>query len=80
MVSGVQGSLQSLFGMFSYVVALAFSDLTAFPWLMAASCTVVVTGEAYFVMLSVMSCTTQLNTGVRRIALLTGFHSLCFQR
>jgi len=45
-VSGVQGSLQSLFGMSSYVAALAFSDLAAFPWLMVASCSVVVTGAA----------------------------------
>lgn len=43
-VSGVQGSLQSLFGMSSYVAALACSDLAAFPWLMAASCSVVLTG------------------------------------
>lgn len=43
-VSGVQGSLQSLFGMSSYVAALTFSDLSAFPWLMLASCTVVVAG------------------------------------
>ena len=43
-VSGVQGSLQSLFGMSSYLAALAFSDLAAFPWLMLASCIVVLTG------------------------------------
>ena len=43
-VSGVQSSLQSLFGMSSYVAALTFSDLSAFPWLMVASCTVVVAG------------------------------------
>lgn len=41
-VSGVQGSLQSLFGMSSYIAALAFPDLLTFPWLMLASCSVVV--------------------------------------
>ena len=43
-VSGVQGSLQSLFGMSSYVATLTFSDLSAFPWLMVTSSTVMVTG------------------------------------
>jgi hypothetical protein len=49
-VSGVQSALQSLFGMSSYVAALAFSDLSAFPWLMLASCTVVVAGAHVLMM------------------------------
>lgn len=41
MVAGVQGSLQSLLGLASYAATLLAPSMTAFPWLMAASCAVV---------------------------------------
>ncbi len=51
-VAGVQGSLQSLFGLSTYIAALAAPSLAAFPWLMAASCGIV-TAAALLVSCSV---------------------------
>ena len=40
-VAGVQGSLQSLCGLSTYLITLAAPDLASFPWLMAGSCCIV---------------------------------------
>lgn len=51
-VAGVQGSLQSLFGLTTYAATLLAPTLSAFPWLMAASCGIV-TAAALLVSCSV---------------------------
>ena len=43
-VSGVQGSLQSLLHMTTFAAALLCSRFRAFPWLMAASCAAALAG------------------------------------
>lgn len=51
-VAGVQASLQSLFGLSTYMATLLAPTLSAFPWLMAASCGIV-TAAALLVSCSV---------------------------